>query len=757
MPSKENAPELLLERLKKLDSWLESKAKERLFDKPLQYDFRHEISALENGIKTNRDEARKLRIGIIGQVKAGKSSFLNTIIFDGEQLLPKAATPMTAALTKLSYSEVPKAVVHYYSQAEWSSLEEANHEFEARLEEAYEKYKQEQVQEPDEKSKRNLFSKISSSNTNRKKLSKEEYEKKIFRKAQSEYLQAGRELVGMVTDPGILSKIDTEEKLAETSTGGLMETLKKYVGAGGEYTPIVSYVDLMLPEEQLRNVTIIDTPGLNDPIRSREQKTREFLEGCDVAFLLSPCSQFMDETTIELMARRMPDAGIQNIVVVGSKLDSGVCNDKGRNMSFQEALGSAVNIYRNAFNENIKHAEERAGNNRGVIATFRKNKVAEQPIFFSAMCYQIDKILKSGKEPDPKTEEGNSYRNLCSFAGFQAEFLSDMSGVQEIKDSMQKVLDLKEELISGKNADFYDLARKNALASLNQIQNDAIQRKKDLKESPEDSPNKLKERYKSIEEILESSRIKIRAIFETAGYEAEKNAVSILNNCNVEMENHDAFKVDKHIQEDTHVEHHWFRADTVYTTTETTYIAETNPIITNIRGYINRCKILIDDGFSSLFNKEALRNKLENIIMNAYKQNDYKYDKDDILMPLNAIFEKISIPKISINSHEAIDTLNSYYPEGRAVNDEISKLAKLQSELLENVACEVGKQIRTTVETIQDTMREQAEKFVNDVKKKLGAKQEDLLELLKEKETNLQKFDDFIRQFEEEMRLVQEM
>lgn len=50
-------------------------------------------------------ENRKLNIGIIGQVKAGKSSFLNTLLFKGEEVLPKASTPKTATLTKMEYSE----------------------------------------------------------------------------------------------------------------------------------------------------------------------------------------------------------------------------------------------------------------------------------------------------------------------------------------------------------------------------------------------------------------------------------------------------------------------------------------------------------------------------------------------------------------------------------------------------------------------------------------------------------------------------
>ena len=38
-------------------------------------------------------EEQTLNIAIMGQVKAGKSSFLNALLFDGNPILPEAATP----------------------------------------------------------------------------------------------------------------------------------------------------------------------------------------------------------------------------------------------------------------------------------------------------------------------------------------------------------------------------------------------------------------------------------------------------------------------------------------------------------------------------------------------------------------------------------------------------------------------------------------------------------------------------------------
>lgn len=68
-------------------------------------------------------EDRKLNIGVIGQVKAGKSSFLNTLLFEGKKVLPSAATPKTATLTKIEYGEENRLCIEYYTPEEWSVLE----------------------------------------------------------------------------------------------------------------------------------------------------------------------------------------------------------------------------------------------------------------------------------------------------------------------------------------------------------------------------------------------------------------------------------------------------------------------------------------------------------------------------------------------------------------------------------------------------------------------------------------------------------
>ncbi len=77
---------------------------------------------LEKTLKEMQDTHRDLKVGIIGRVKAGKSSLLNALIFDGVEVLPKAATPMTASLTILKYANTMSAEVEFYSPKDIAEL-----------------------------------------------------------------------------------------------------------------------------------------------------------------------------------------------------------------------------------------------------------------------------------------------------------------------------------------------------------------------------------------------------------------------------------------------------------------------------------------------------------------------------------------------------------------------------------------------------------------------------------------------------------
>ncbi len=85
---------------------------------------------LEKTIKGMQAENRGLKVGIIGRVKAGKSSLLNALIFEGKDVLPKAATTETSSLTVLKYAKTLSAEVEFYSQKDILELKNEHARYE---------------------------------------------------------------------------------------------------------------------------------------------------------------------------------------------------------------------------------------------------------------------------------------------------------------------------------------------------------------------------------------------------------------------------------------------------------------------------------------------------------------------------------------------------------------------------------------------------------------------------------------------------
>ena len=89
----------------------------------------------EKEIAAKCDVARTLKLGIVGRVKAGKSSLLNALLFDGVTVLPKAATPMTAALPVLEHGELLQATVDFFTQNDVKTIEAKHGEYGEKLHE----------------------------------------------------------------------------------------------------------------------------------------------------------------------------------------------------------------------------------------------------------------------------------------------------------------------------------------------------------------------------------------------------------------------------------------------------------------------------------------------------------------------------------------------------------------------------------------------------------------------------------------------
>lgn len=268
--------------------------------------FAEEISTRFKDFKEGGEEliseGKILKIGVVGQVKAGKSSFLNSLMFNGEDVLPKASTPMTAGLTILEYGETNFFEVDYYNDKEWDEFVE--------LDKQYLKIESEVRSNKDFEGAPSNF------------ILKE------VQKRTNDTQQSAHELV-IRCGSGARAKVGKgTESVPFTGVTGLQSRLNEYVGAEGQYTSVVKSLYIHLNDERLRDIRIVDTPGVNDPITSREARTHQFLYSCHGVFFLSSASRFFDSKDMSFMNTRIGNKGVGTVVLLASKYDS-VLQDLG--------------------------------------------------------------------------------------------------------------------------------------------------------------------------------------------------------------------------------------------------------------------------------------------------------------------------------------------------------------------------------------------------------------------------------------------
>ncbi len=275
-------------------------------------EFNDSLKNLKSSLDAKRQEGRIFQLGIVGQMKTGKSSFLNEYLF-GEEILPTAATPMTAALTLIKYSDENKAEIEFYNRDDWNQIEKNSKEYEKE----YNKALEEAREEAEKKGK--IFNK----------------ERFKFEDVDS-ILKGSYEIYKNFKDNGL-----DKNSLGETKTikindkKNILEDLKEYVGSKGKYTPLVKMTTLYINDERIKDYIIVDTPGTNDPIISRGQKTKEFLGKCDYIIFLSYSSQFLDNNDNSYIKEQLPAEGIRDILILASRFD----NQLSQESIFEDADG----------------------------------------------------------------------------------------------------------------------------------------------------------------------------------------------------------------------------------------------------------------------------------------------------------------------------------------------------------------------------------------------------------------------------------
>lgn len=716
-----------------------------LIDTDNYYAFTQYIDELEKNINRFTEEGNILKIGIIGAVKAGKSSFLNACIFDGEEVLPKACTPMTAALTKISYSAEPKALVHFYSQSDWQSISDRSDEYDRSLETNYNKYCERFKSDKAEDQK--LLDKAKEFGQDKKQrriLSKEEF-RMTFDKNVSESIKACKELTEMAAKNGeVLSVIGSEVRVIE---GEVSQKLQDYVGANGKYTPIVSYVELQINDERLNGIEIIDTPGMNDPVASRGDKTRKFLSACDVAILLSTSAQFMDASTVSLINSTLPSASIRDYLVIGSKFDFGVLDYPQDNVGFDLAWAKSKQTYIRQYNQSIDKIIACRPADRSAAAL--KDSA---PLFISSILYTMAHKLKEGK-PFSVEEQQVDSQLMKRFEGYseRRKQLMALSGIGTVRVKLNEFSERKAEIINSKNDSLISDCKLNLMRCLDKIIEETTSSRLALENS---NVEELHKKYEAIKNVLDSARTKLGGIFTVAANESRKIALSIKSKIDSEAILHQNIKTVTETHEYTE-EHriNLFKKEVV-TLHDTTHKADTAQVINNIASYIANCNIIINDDFNHIINKESISRKVKNVVLEIFDKAEINFDESDILCPLDILLSQLEIPSVEIDGNAHLDSVRSQFASGYASNNAIHKLAELQSSTLINVGNDLKDELDKCVDKIAATLSEKSVSFADDISVKLSDKQGKLQQQMAERELFIQRyseFSDFVKQQKREL------
>ncbi|WP_181353022.1 dynamin family protein [Helicobacter pylori] len=488
---------------------------------------------LEKTLKEMQAKDRDLKVGIIGRVKAGKSSLLNALIFEGVEVLPKAATPMTASLTVLKYAQNLSAQVEFYSPKDILELENEHEryvrEFNRIVEEEVKKQKEKQsLANRAKEGFKSLGNKLNRNKNpeaapKERVLSDEEILEKARRIAKNT-LNEDTKLVSSydqykkMKKSGSLNTENLDPHIQANSLQKLNQKLLQFVGADGKFMPCTKAVQISLNNPNLKDLEVIDTPGINDPIVSREERTKALLKDCDVVFVISPSNQFLTDSDMSLFDRVSNKEGLQEIYFVASQADSAVLSmsevEKSRQHlptafeNAQKALSSQLNSIMGALIENYP-------NQREVFEKAIKNGV----ILASGVCFSMYKDFKNQASWESKKEEyhnalqnlKDAYPDAFNSVDKSKESLLLLSNMGAIEERLEKAAKEKEKIISQKLQSYAESQANNLHSFIVQLLQDLEEEKKRVKNA---DISAIKEQIKAYEKLSGNIETGFREVYE---------------------------------------------------------------------------------------------------------------------------------------------------------------------------------------------------------------------------------------------------
>ena len=655
-------------------------------------------------------ENRKLNIGVVGQVKAGKSSFLNTLLFEGKEILPKASTPKTATLTKMEYSEENIIQIEYYSPDEWEVLED-----------------------------------------------------NAVVDLDDEIYTSAREIVDMVKRNGVNPHQYLEkgfDRIEFESYEELITSLNDYVGEDGKFTPIVKAVTLFLNKEEFRGLSIVDTPGLNDPIASRTIRTKEFMEVCDVVFFLSQSGSFLDKSDWILLSSQLPQKGVKKLVLVASKYDSGI-RDILRAQDDDDVFGEDENTADNIpkackiikkklkkrakskVEEFVKDLEMR-GSSPELIEVIRQ---CADPIMVSSLAYNM--IGKSQSEYS--SEENNIYSALKQISDDMDEDLKLLGNFDEVKNLFGEVVSEKEAILAAKAKSFIP----NAIEELKNLLSSYLEKtKKRIQVLESNDREQLLEQKKIIETQMGSIKADIASVF------GEFNAKLESEKLNGIRELRDASKDYLNIKERTGsvtrtgsytTGHLFWKKTHVYTYEEHYSYCIAADAIENLRKYGLDASNQVEEVFSEAIQIKEIKRRLLNVVVNNFDMGSEKYDSSLFRIMVEETVSAIEFPIFDIDISDAMNNIAGKFNGELTSASQKTELSTALSKAISRIYEELCKKLDDAVKKFKGEMSEIGQKVEDSLLTNITKEFEDLLNQCDHKDKEISGYKDYVTILETEI------
>lgn len=469
---------------------------------------------VRNDYERHTASERLLRIGIVGAVKAGKSSLLNALFFGGKDILPKAATPMTAALTELSYGEKIEITVDFFTEGDITTLKEQKEKYDRRLSETEKKLAEEKREAwIKTQQRRNPGAAIKPTSSQESEW-KENAKAEAKRKLQNDILAGAAQQYEDILKSGMNKPEKTTETISAESIDDIAGRLNDYVGSDGKYTPFTSKVSITLPLPELEGINIVDTPGFNDPVPSRNDRARESLKECDVILILSPARQFLSANDKEVLAKVTKKDGIRELYIIQSQIDSQLFNLEIKdeaNGDLDTAIDKIVSILNEAAKKSLRDINE-----SGVFdKLIEETGIRSFPT--SGLCQAMADTFseKSSWDSGRKQLWKNLTENYPEYfsdgdESTSIECLKKLGNIDKIRKAVESVKERKQEIFEEKRAQFGKKYKNSEEEVKRGILEYIASREKNIAER---DVKKLEEEIKSLSALYEELKPELEDVF----------------------------------------------------------------------------------------------------------------------------------------------------------------------------------------------------------------------------------------------------